>query len=345
MFQKLTVCRVKDWEEVRLPGKFIRVTDNDDDSYEAVLSKWYYQVEVANKPQRIVVTLHQEDERRRGVVLRRPYCDVSLVILRLQNESVELYDIKDFVVDRQIEIEVSLDRGTYIILPRTTGCMCLRVPEKDDYEPIPLFIPVDEKVKMHPKTTTVPTNAQLPDGPQIKLSLVFESTIEEIFAKFDIDQSGVLTYPEFRAFCDTVGRRCKPEMFSEFLRLNTSTQYSKDGALAKSLKRRSDTVMSQSSGPSTVPTVSSEGLPLGLTLDGFKQWMLSEIVSKKMQTGDMFTWLENLGYGTEIYQLRSRAFTMSIHSRSPLEIEMKEALLTDLDFRTNQLIIEQYGQM
>ena len=73
------------------------------------------------------ITVHQEDERRKGVLLRRPYCEVSIAILRCtENGGVELYDLKDFTIDRQVEIEVNLERGTYIILPRTTGCLCMR---------------------------------------------------------------------------------------------------------------------------------------------------------------------------------------------------------------------------
>lgn len=45
-FQTMSVCRVKDWHEVRLPGKFVRVYDSKDESYDAVLSKWFYHVEV-----------------------------------------------------------------------------------------------------------------------------------------------------------------------------------------------------------------------------------------------------------------------------------------------------------
>ena len=51
-FKNLTVCRIKNWNETRLPGKFVRVSDMEDSSYEAVLSKWYYQVEVPNPSDR-----------------------------------------------------------------------------------------------------------------------------------------------------------------------------------------------------------------------------------------------------------------------------------------------------
>ena len=49
-FKNMTVCRVRDWCDMRVPGKFIRVCDVQDSAYEAVLSKWYYQVQI-NKVQ------------------------------------------------------------------------------------------------------------------------------------------------------------------------------------------------------------------------------------------------------------------------------------------------------
>lgn len=36
-------------QEVRMPAKFIRAYDTEDQTYEAVLSKWYYEVEVQSK--------------------------------------------------------------------------------------------------------------------------------------------------------------------------------------------------------------------------------------------------------------------------------------------------------
>ena len=57
----------------------------------------------------------------------------------------------------------------------------------------------------------------------------------------------------------------------------------------------------------------------------------------------MFNWLANLGYDAELYQTRSRAFNLSFHSAEKMQVSMKDALLTDLDFHTSQLIIEQYG--
>ena len=96
----MTVCRVKDWHEVRLLGKFVRIFDVEDDSYEAVLSKWSYHLEVHSEPQRVFITVHQEDERIKGVSLRRKYLEISIAVLRLVKGEIELFDLKDFVVDR-----------------------------------------------------------------------------------------------------------------------------------------------------------------------------------------------------------------------------------------------------
>lgn len=126
-FKALNVCRVKNWEEVRIKGKFIRVQDIDDPNIEVVMSKWYYSIDL-HEQTKIFIGLHQEDERIKGTLLRRPYMDISLAILKRTSEGVELVDLKDFILDRQCELEVCLDPGSYIILPRSTGCL-LKRPE------------------------------------------------------------------------------------------------------------------------------------------------------------------------------------------------------------------------
>ena len=43
-FRCLNVCRVRNWQENRVRGKFLRLTDNLDPQYEQVVSKWYYEL-------------------------------------------------------------------------------------------------------------------------------------------------------------------------------------------------------------------------------------------------------------------------------------------------------------
>ena len=60
--------------------------------------------------------------------MRRPYIDVGIVLLKRIKVDFEVVDLKDFSLDRQIELELTLDPGNYIVLPRTTGCT-LRRPD------------------------------------------------------------------------------------------------------------------------------------------------------------------------------------------------------------------------
>ena len=60
--------------------------------------------------------------------MRRPYIDVGIVLLKRIKVDFEVVDLKDFSLDRQIELELTLDPGSYIVLPRTTGCT-LRRPD------------------------------------------------------------------------------------------------------------------------------------------------------------------------------------------------------------------------
>lgn len=54
--------------------------------------------------------------------MQRPYLDIGIVLLKRTKDDVEVVDVKDFNVNRQIELEVILEKGSYIVLPRTTGC-------------------------------------------------------------------------------------------------------------------------------------------------------------------------------------------------------------------------------
>jgi hypothetical protein len=81
------------------------------------MSKWYYSLDV-NEPTRVFIGIHQEDERVNGVLARRPYLDIGIAVLKRTNDGVTLVDLKDLVIERQCELDVTLEPGSYIILPR-----------------------------------------------------------------------------------------------------------------------------------------------------------------------------------------------------------------------------------
>ena len=53
--------------------------------------------------------------------------------------------------------------------------------------------------------------------------------------------------------------------------------------------------------------------------------------------------LENLGYDRDLCSVRSRCFVLTLHSSSEVAVTVRDAVQTDLDTRTNLLIIEKYG--
>lgn len=58
-FRTLNVCRVRDWNEIRLRGKFVRVQDAEQSSILAVWSKSYYSFDVKDVPKnKIFITIH-----------------------------------------------------------------------------------------------------------------------------------------------------------------------------------------------------------------------------------------------------------------------------------------------
>jgi len=112
-------------DEIRIKGKFLRIQDIHDPTQEIVISKWYYSVKV-EETTRTFIGLHQEDERKLGILTRKPYLDIGIAVLRQTNEGLQLIDLRDFQQSRQCQLELNLDPGSYIILPRTTGCLLCR---------------------------------------------------------------------------------------------------------------------------------------------------------------------------------------------------------------------------
>lgn len=58
----------------------------------------------------------------------------------------------------------------------------------------------------------------------------------------------------------------------------------------------------------------------------------------------MWSWLENLGYDTGLYPLRSRCFMLTFHTDYPLAVAVRDALNTDLNNKVNKLILKSHGE-
>lgn len=105
-FDSATVCKVRQWEEVRTRGCFLRCVSGEagwmSGPMDSVISKWYYRLDVTRKEgQQVHIGLHQEDERIRQNGQRRPFLDVGMVVLRqAEDGSFELVDKVSFETDR-----------------------------------------------------------------------------------------------------------------------------------------------------------------------------------------------------------------------------------------------------
>jgi hypothetical protein len=174
-FQWLIVSHTKRWHELRIKGKFVSGVDQNNNDISHFCSRWHYLIEIPERV-RVVFGLHQEDERIPSVGPTRPFVDIGLAILRLQDDLLSIVDFHDTDFVRQDWLEVVLEPGTYIVLPRSTGiCLDFEDNQKD-------------------------VTAFSRDDP------ILVSVIEDIFEKYDLIANGFLSYDELSSFFNFIGK-------------------------------------------------------------------------------------------------------------------------------------------
>lgn len=201
-FPYLSVCYTKNWDEVRIRGKFVLLKEQES-GLESVLSKWYYSVQL-DRPTNLIISLHQDEDRIKENDSRKQMMDISLTILKQDNNANEITHIEslDFTIAPNIQIELSLPPGNYIILPRTTGCFFGRPYDRRAVNVTPLY-----------------------NHEEKKLTPVFVSTIKDIFKKFDLLLNRKLGYNEFKGFWECVKNHSITQSEFENSILNVYAQY------------------------------------------------------------------------------------------------------------------------
>ena len=219
------------------------------------IAKEYYSVSVAQRCQ-VVVGLHQEDERSVGVEEYRRYLDLGIVVLKNQYGSYCFYSASpNNITDRDSQLEVNLEPGEYIIVPISSGCS-LQVPQ--NARP-PHFNFVTEEGVLHP---------------------TIQSTVRDVFRRFDMDMNQVLGPQEFISFAHRLGQSISEADFWRVIcNKYTSTEQ-------------------------------------GITLQGLYELFTVGVEDKGQD--QVAQWLEQLGY-LHLYSVESRAVVLSIHHSSPLE--------------------------
>ena len=186
-FSSLAVCYTKNWEEVHLRGKFIKIGDSVDNNQ--VMSKWYYSI-LLEKQTNLIISLFQDEDKFKENDSRKQLIDISVSILKLDINKNEINHIQtyDFSLTSNLQIELNLPVGQYIIVPRTSGCLFGRN--------------ILNNINNNNEVNNNKTN--LYNIETKTFSSVFVNTIKDIFKKFDILLNKYLSFKEFKQFLECV---------------------------------------------------------------------------------------------------------------------------------------------
>lgn len=196
-FQNLHVGRVQKWNELRLRGKFVNGIDQNNPKISHFCSRWYYHIEIPETTN-VIFGLHQEDEKDPYVGKTRPFIDIGLSVIKVEKGVWTLLDYHDTDFVRQDFLEIKLERGEYIILPRSNG-VCLDFDQELDE--VTLF--------------------------SIDNPLVV-SVIEDIFEKYDLILNGFLSFDEISAFYSFIQKPFTTADYQNIIKKYKTHAYSVD---------------------------------------------------------------------------------------------------------------------
>ena len=87
-FSSLAVCLTKNWEEVHVRGKFVKIGGDDfinrnEENYSQVMSKWYYSINL-EKQTNLIISLFQDEDKFKENDTRKNLLDISISVLKLE---------------------------------------------------------------------------------------------------------------------------------------------------------------------------------------------------------------------------------------------------------------------
>jgi len=194
-FNAVTICKVNNWDELRLRGKFLRLWENEDPDEDWVLSKFYYSFRLSEQTE-LNIGLHQEDERcMRGrqkemaksgsshISSKSFYLDLHIIILKRNNNgSITLVHESESDLDREVYTSVTLKPGHYIVIPRTSGGS-LNAVESDSSSHYSYHVPYGNGERLH---------------------TYMNSIFGDIFSKMDLQLNGQLSAQELNQFGEII---------------------------------------------------------------------------------------------------------------------------------------------
>lgn len=277
-FCSITICKVQNWNEIRLKGIFMRLMEQNDVDEDFVLSKFYYTFHL-DEETILEIGLHQEDERILGSDRRR-YVDLQFLILkRHTNGTLTIEFDSGSKTERDNEKLVTLPAGHYIVVPRTSGAT-LSKPNVDPKGPINLKVETDGRTLLHPVVST---------------------TMDDVFRRMDLQLNGSLSAQELNQFGRLIGNDQLANVTEDDLDSEEFENISCDHN--------------------------------GMTNFGMKQYF------RRFDADEIATYLERLGYDDALYSTKSKPFTITIQTESPLRVRIGDALKTDLNERAWDLMM------
>jgi len=178
-YDSVNICEVRNWDEVRLKNKFIKVHEKEEEENDWVFSKFYYIFEILQDDTTVHIGIHQEDDRVLGAD-RRKFLDLSYILF-IKNEDtrdLDIHSTADFVLERENQMKLTLDEGKYYLVPLTTGALLQKPLNAKEGK-------LDYKVEHNKITMPHP---------------FFLTTLNDIFRKIDLALNGQLSAAELNQF-------------------------------------------------------------------------------------------------------------------------------------------------
>lgn len=188
ILDSITVCKLNRWSELSCKGKFVNVVEVEDENVSHFSSRWSYKF-TTEKSQKVTIGVHQADDKCPGVRETSPYTDIGIYVLNAVKGAYNLLVYDDPRFNRDVYVEARLDKGTYYIVPKSSGLKLIDTLCANICSDIDIDI----------------------DGP------AFSAIINETFEKLDILDQGRITKQELDTFYSFLKRNITVNEVHEIL--------------------------------------------------------------------------------------------------------------------------------
>lgn len=268
-FFSVNVSIVAQWEEIRRRTYFI--FPKAIGGLDRFMMPPMYVLSVP-QTRKVFVSIHQEDTRGSNVP---PYVDIAITVLRLLPDyTFDLVASSGSCVERQVQVEMTLTEGNYMIVCCSSGCKYSQYSTEVGN----IYFDSDSATVESPLELNLDSRPRLLDDKSSSLTPQAQDAFREIFNRLDEDMDGILNFAELHRYLQmTESCTLEKYVFSSILRQFDS----KDN---------------------------------GLTLQGFLQAQLYICLSAGGDEAILLNDLLFMGYSKDLKLTRARPIVLAIHS-------------------------------